>query len=211
MERVTEEWVAGPAGERLALSWHGAGEGAPVVVLCHGMEAHRGGKVATLAAALQERGIAVARFDHAGCGASEGSHHPIDLGRRVAELRTVVRRVRERVGTEAALGLGGSSMGAAVTLVGAAELGAAAWAGVATPVRLWPEVGGAADRFRGQALLVWGDEDEVVSPEDSRGLRERWGDRAAVLEIPGGDHRLADHVPAIAGRFAAFFQRALSP
>jgi alpha/beta superfamily hydrolase len=213
--QVMEDHVDKPGGERLALSWHPAGHlagpGAPVVVLCHGMEAHRGGKVARLAARLQQCGVSALRFDHAGCGESTGDHHPIDLRRRVDDLCAAVGWVRAHVGDGDGmlLGLGGSSMGAAVTLVGAVQLGATAWAGIATPVSLWPEVDAAARRYAGRALVVWGDRDEVVPPSDSAGLCRRWGPRAEALEFPAGDHRLADHVPVIAERFAAFFPAAL--
>ncbi len=202
---VLEGQVVTSRGEELALSYHPAGEGAPAVVVCHGMESHRRGKVARIAEALQRAGIAAVRFDHAGCGDSAGPHHPICVHRRGDDVDAVLGWLESRA-KPAAVGLAGSSMGAAVSLMGAARHGIARWAGIATPVGHWPEVGPAAASYRGTSLLIWGDADEVVPPADSESLVERWGARAETMCIPGGDHRLAPHVESMADRMVGFFE-----
>ena len=215
MTSVTESSVVNSAGERLALTFHAAdGEPAttqaPVVILCHGMESHRQGKVARIAAALQAAGMSAVRFDHAGCGDSGGDHEPIDVERRVRDVDAVIDWLDRVAPGHGDLAFGGSSMGAAVSLVAAARHGAPAWAGIATPIRFWSIVRSEAKRFEGRGLVIWGDSDEVVPTRDSEWLVHVLGDRAHTQVFEGGDHRLADNVPAIARRMIWFYARFLA-
>lgn len=210
MGAVHEAGVLNPWGEWVALSLHPAitPEGAPpapLVVLCHGMLAHRGGKVRRIAEALQARGLSALRFDHAGCGNSQGDREPIAVERRLADLDAVLDWAGEGPAVGAEVGFGGSSMGAAVSLVAASRRGARAWAGIATPLDHWDGVREAAAGYAGEALVVWGDADEVVPPGDSRWLVERWGGRARSLCFPGGDHRLHARVDRMAEELAGFY------
>jgi alpha/beta superfamily hydrolase len=214
MGNEIDSHVSNAAGERLALTFHPAGgelavSTAPVVILCHGMLAHRGGKVAKIAAELQREGMSALRLDHAGCGESEGARDPIDVERRVADVEAVVRWLGEQVPQHGALAFAGSSMGAAVSLVAAARHGVSCWAGIATPMRFWPVVRDEAKRFGGRGLVIWGTADEVVPPRDSQWLVHVLGERAHTQVFDGGDHRLAEHVPAIATRMAYHFARFL--
>ncbi len=197
--------VVNRAGERLALSYHpGATADAPTVVVCHGMLSHRQGKVRAIAEALAGAGLGALRLDHAGCGDSGGSREPFTLARRLADVDAAVDWLRERAG-DGELAFAGSSMGAATSLIAAVRRGGRAWAGVATPLDLWEGVRAEAARFTGRGLVIWGDRDEVVPPDDSRWLVQRWGDRAEARQFPGGDHRLHEQVPAIATAMAHFF------
>lgn len=212
---MIESTVVNAAGEQLALSMHVAdgalvSSTAPVVVLCHGMEAHRRGKVAVIANELARSGISAIRLDHAGCGESQGPHEPIDVERRVADVEAVLQWLHTHAPDHGAVAFGGSSMGAAVSLVAAARHGAAAWAGIATPIRFWSVVRGEAKRFNGHGLVIWGDADEVVPPQDSAWMVHVLGDRAHTQTFEGGDHRLAERVPAIAKRMAYFYARFLA-
>ncbi len=213
MEDVIESQVVNGRGERLALSFHPADDGAvgpaPAVIVAHGMESNRRGKVARIAGELAGRGVHALRFDHGGCGDSDGRHEPIGLERRVRDLDAALAWLAAHVDPGGAVGLCGSSMGAAVSLVAAARHGAPVWAGIATPVSMWPEVREAAEAFSGRALVIWGDGDEVVPPADSEWLVDRCGERAEALCFGGGDHRLAAHVPEIADRIASFMSREL--
>ena len=185
MSEPTEAILVNEAGERLALSHHPAPtSAAPTVVVCHGMLSHRQGKVRVLAEALAAAGLGALRFDHGGCGDSEGSREPFSLERRLADVDAAVAWLAERGGGEVAFA--GSSMGAATSLVAA-------------------EARTAARRFAGRGLVIWGDRDEVVPPEDSNWLVEHWGSRAQAEVFPGGDHRLHEHVPAIASTMTRFF------
>jgi len=210
MGAVIEDQVMNGRRELLALSFHPGEVGRPAVIVSHGMESHRQGKVADIAHALQARGIHALRLDHGGCGDSEGKHEPISVKRRVMDLDAALAWLAAKVAPGGAVGLCGSSMGAAVSLVAAARHGAPAWAGIATPVSFWPEVREAAESYAGQALVIWGTDDEVVPPEDSAWLLEHGGARAQALVYDGGDHRLKAHVPEIAERIADFMDRALS-
>ena len=215
MSDVIESSTTNAAGEKLALSMHvadgsPASSTAPVVVLCHGMEAHRRGKVAVIAHRLQRSGISAVRLDHAGCGESQGPHEPIDVERRVADVDAVLQWLDEHVPSHGEVAFGGSSMGAAVSLVAAVRHGAVAWAGIATPIRFWSVVRREAKRFAGRGLVIWGDADEVVPPQDSAWLVHVLGTRAHTQVFEGGDHRLAERVPAIAKRMAYFYARFLA-
>jgi hypothetical protein len=204
MAAPTEALVVNGAGERLALSHHEApASGAPTVVVCHGMLSHRQGKVRVIAEALAEAGLGAVRLDHAGCGDSGGSREPFTLDRRLADLDATVAWLAERGVVEVAFA--GSSMGAATSLVAAVRHGARAWAGIATPLDHWAEARTAARRFAGRGLVIWGDRDEVVPPGDSSWLVEHWGSRAEARVLPGGDHRLHEHVATIASAVARFF------
>jgi len=213
---VIDSTTTNAAGEQLALSMHVAGgdlavTSAPVVVLCHGMEAHRRGKVATIAHELQRSGISAVRLDHAGCGDSRGPHEPIDVERRVEDVEAILGWLDAHAPGHGCVAFGGSSMGAAVSLVAAARHEAVAWAGIATPIRFWSVVRREAKRYAGRGLVIWGDADEVVPPQDSAWLVHVLGDRAHTQIFDGGDHRLAAHVPAIAKRMAYFYARFLAP
>ncbi len=202
---MVEAGAVNAAGERLALSFHPAGDARPVVVLCHGMLAHRQGKVRRIAEALQSAGVSAVRFDHAGCGESEGALEPIRVERRLGDLAAVLDWITALAGAPTEIAFAGSSMGAAVSLVAAAERGARAWAGIATPLDLWDGVRPAASGYGGRGLVVWGDADEVVPPADSGWLVRRWGERAEALTFAGGDHRLQPWVDDISRAMAGFF------
>lgn len=213
MNDVLEDHVVNARGERLALSFHPAADvtrgASPAVIVCHGMESHRQGKVARIAEALQASGIHALRFDHGGCGDSDGDHQPVDLERRVRDLQAALAWLAAHLAPGGAVGLCGSSMGAAVSLVAASRHAAPVWAGIATPISLWPEVRDAAAAYSGRALVIWGDADEVVPPADSAWLLDHCGERTEAMRFDGGDHRLAAYVPEIADRIAAFMFGAL--
>ncbi len=214
MNPLVEGGVLNARGEWIALSHHPAqrpdgAPAAPLVVLCHGMLAHRGGKVRRIAEALQSRGLSALRFDHAGCGNSQGARDPITVDRRLDDLEAALAWALEGPSRGAEVAFGGSSMGAAVSLVAAARHGARAWAGIATPLDAWEGVRDAADGYGGDALVVWGDEDRVVPPSNSAWLVERWGARARSRCFPGGGHRLHEHVDEVAAELADFYLRVL--
>ena len=210
MDPVIEGGVLNAAGEWIALSYHpaaptGDAEPAPLVVLCHGMLAHRGGKVRRIAEALQARGLSALRLDHAGCGNSQGERDPITVDRRLGDLEAGLAWALDGPSRGAEVAFGGSSMGAAVSLVAAARRGARAWAGIATPLDHWDGVRERAHGYRGDALVIWGDADPVVPPSNSSWLVRQWGDRARARRFAGGGHRLHEHVDRIAVEMADFY------
>jgi pimeloyl-ACP methyl ester carboxylesterase len=52
----------------------------------------------------------------------------------------------------------------------------------------------AADRYKGPVLILHGDEDDTVPPEDSRRMAQRYQLRRALGRLDRGDPRHADHV-----------------
>lgn len=94
----------------------------PVVIGCHGLLANSNSpKQIALARRCCEAGIAYFRFDHRGCGLSQGDFEKVtSLPARCNDLRSAIKTVRNIVGRHYPIGLFGSSMGGAVCLAVAA-------------------------------------------------------------------------------------------
>ena len=91
---------------------------APVVIGCHGLIANRQSpKQIALAQALNADGIAYFRFDHQGCGDSQGEFAiGADLGRRCRDLKSAADRMAHHPSIDRLMGLFGSSFGGTVVL-----------------------------------------------------------------------------------------------
>jgi alpha-beta hydrolase superfamily lysophospholipase len=90
----------------------------PVVIGCHGLLSNRGSpKQLSLARALSGRGIAYFRFDHRGCGESEGDFsRATSLEARCQDLSEAVAALERHPGLGPIVGLFGSSFGGTVVL-----------------------------------------------------------------------------------------------
>lgn len=112
----------------------------PLVIGSHGLFSNAASpKQIALAEECSRHGIAFFRFDHRGCGESEGIFKDVTslAGRRediIAAAKTLL--AREDVGSR--IGLFGSSFGGAVCLSAAKELDAQAIVTVAAPIALEP-------------------------------------------------------------------------
>ncbi|MEE4609039.1 MAG: alpha/beta fold hydrolase, partial [Desulfobacteraceae bacterium] len=112
-------------GYRLAGRLHHPGvEGFAVVIGSHGLESDASSpKQRALAEACTARGIAYLRFDHRGCGGSEGEFAAVtSLASRVADLLAAAAAVRRVPGFDGPIALFGSSLGAAVCMAAAGVL-----------------------------------------------------------------------------------------
>lgn len=109
----------------------------PVVIGCHGLYSSSSSpKQIALAQQCNRFGIAYFRFDHRGCGSSEGEFDLVtSLEARCRDLIAAVETLNNRVDTGDSLGLFGSSMGGTVCLRTAGRLAADAVVTVAAPVR----------------------------------------------------------------------------
>jgi alpha-beta hydrolase superfamily lysophospholipase len=209
-------------GFRLVGRLHHSGVAAfPVVIGCHGLESDAGSpKQRALADACTARGIAYLRFDHRGCGESEGTFAAdTTFAGRVRDLWAAVDAVRRVPGAAGPIALFGSSLGAAVCMAAAEAVNPAATVLFAAPVRsrtiagvqqhsaIFQE-GGGLDFDLGAVLprlhhllVIHGTADAVVPVADAREIFAAAGHPKRLLRQPDGDHRMSD--PAHQVRFVA--------
>jgi len=215
-EQAVEELQFSADGFRLYGSLHlPARRPAPLVVGCHGLLSdRRSPKQTALAGACQRQGMAYFRFDHRGCGDSEGClETDTSLDHRVSDLLHAVRHLYRRPDIQQRLGLFGSSMGGAVCIRAAGPAGAAAIVTCAAPVRSRPlkaafvaaEPHGRAgtllkDEFDliddlpriGNLLVFHGDADEVVPVAHAHEIiRLAAGPKRLIIQ-KSGDHPMSD-------------------
>jgi len=109
----------------------------PVVVGSHGLFANRNSpKQVALARACNALGIAFFRFDHRGCGSSQGRFEEVtSLEARCTDLKNAVEMLGKRNEIGEAIGLFGSSMGGTVCLSSAPGLEISAVVTFAAPLR----------------------------------------------------------------------------
>jgi alpha/beta superfamily hydrolase len=233
---VLEELQFSADGFRLHGSLHlPASRPAPLVVGCHGLLSdRRSPKQIALAEACRRQGMAYFRFDHRGCGDSEG-HLETDtsLDGRVSDLLHAVRHLYRRPDIQKRLGLFGSSMGGAVCIRAAVRASAAAIATCAAPVRsrllkaafeaAGPHGGRALpllkDEFDliddlpkiGNLLVFHGDADEVVPVAHAHEIIQGAADPKRLIIQKGGDHPMSDprHQQAFIRTATLWFHQAL--
>ncbi len=109
----------------------------PVVIGCHGLySSSNSPKQIALAEQCNRLGIAYFRFDHRGCGKSEGKFENVtSLEARCRDLIAAVETINNIIDTRGCLGLFGSSMGGTVCLSAACRLATDAVVTLAAPVR----------------------------------------------------------------------------
>ncbi|MGD9302035.1 MAG: alpha/beta fold hydrolase [Desulfobacterales bacterium] len=109
----------------------------PLVIGSHGLYSSGDSpKQIALAEHCNRQGIAYFRFDHRGCGRSEGDFERVTCleGRR-RDLMAAIETIRNTIDTSDHLGLFGSSMGGTVCLSTAARLTPDAMVIIAAPIR----------------------------------------------------------------------------
>jgi alpha-beta hydrolase superfamily lysophospholipase len=96
----------------------------PLVIGCHGLFATSDSpKQIALAKQCCENGIAYFRFDHRGCGQSQGEFEKVtSVPARCKDLKSAIKSVCYRLETKHPIGLFGSSMGGTVCLALASEI-----------------------------------------------------------------------------------------
>jgi alpha-beta hydrolase superfamily lysophospholipase len=188
----------------------------PVVIGSHGLFSNAASaKQIALANECGKYGIAFFRFDHRGCGESEGNFKDVtSLAGRREDLLAAVKTIldREDIGTR--IGLFGSSFGGAVCLSAAQELNAQAIVTVAAPIALDPSsavieiikqtepdaeqlIGDGkkltfdiSDNVRevSNLLLFHGDEDSVVPPSHALEIYRLANMPKRLIMFSKGDH-----------------------
>ncbi len=221
------------------LSLHGTlhlpdAEKPPVVIGVHGMLSNGDSpKQKALAERCGRMGIAYFRFDHRGCGKSQGDFGTVTTfdGRR-SDLAAAADMLSKRTDLGGLLGLFGSSLGGAVVLSLAAETEVSAVVTLAAPVSMSsimvpvsyetdPELSGIK---KGQmdfdisdslflvhsVLICHGDADEVVPYENALRIYESANEPKKLLRLPGSDHPVSspDHQQTFMEHTLEWFARA---
>ena len=189
----------------------------PVVVGSHGLfSTANSPKQTALARSCNNLGIAFFRFDHRGCGESEGSFSRVtSLESRSLDLISAVRKIITLTGSDKAIGLFGSSLGGATCLNIARRLPVKAVVSYAAPVRLNITVGPAdlpieirqsdpqatpvvlqfdiSRQIEGicSVLLVHGEADPVIPCSDAIKLYHRIGSPKRLILQRDGDHPMS--------------------
>ena len=206
----------------------------PLVIGCHGLLADRKSpKQIALADTLNRNGIAYLRFDHRGCGESEGTFNGADLlPGRCRDLESAILAMQVHPSVSLVLGLFGSSFGGTVVIVTAAERKVPALVTYAAPVNSQSITDSAAadiktrnisylDRLshfefdiRTQLnalhdiLVVHGQNDEVVPLDHAHQIFRSASHPKELLVLPGGDHRMSalHHQAAFADACTSWFK-----
>ncbi len=190
----------------------------PVVIGSHGLLSDGDSpKQVELARRCNRAGIAYFRFDHRGCGKSEGAFREVtSLAARRRDLIRAAETILGRPDIGDRLGLFGSSMGGAACLSAAKTLQAGPLVVAAAPIqsraifradRELNEPDGApppydvekllfdiSDRLAGLAdiLIVHGDADDVVPVSHAHEIYAGASEPKRLIIQEKGDHRMSD-------------------
>ena len=185
-----------------------------VVVGCHGLMSDKNSpKQIDLARGCTAIGMAYLRFDHRGCGDSEGVFE-IDttLENRTSDLRAAVRSVKHAFGNTIPIGLFGSSLGGTVCLTAAHRFSPFSMVTLAAPVqsrsiqlpenspeslkkefvknRLTFNVTDAIDAIH-HFLIIHGSSDETVTIENAHRIFRLARNPKELLILEHADHRIS--------------------
>lgn len=190
----------------------------PVVIGSHGLFGTSGSaKQVVLAKACVAAGIGFFRFDHRGCGESQGAFEQVTtLEGRVQDITAAVEMITGRTDTSDVFGFFGSSLGGATCISAAGLTRPDAVVVCAAPIRsgnIDPAKAAPDDiddkniSFRPSALhfdiagqlsnlhdvlLFHGDADEVVPYENAGEIFASAAEPKKLVTLPGGDHRMTD-------------------
>ena len=189
----------------------------PVVVGSHGLfSSSSSPKQIKLARKCNACGIAFFRFDHRGCGQSEGNFkHVTSLEARCVDLTSAVKAIQSMADIGDKLGLFGSSMGGAVCISVANIIKVNALVTVAAPIRgssviealkkskdsnalpqpvvqhyLRSDI---SDKLAGlhHILIFHGEADAVVPVSNAREIFSKAGRPKKLIMQKNGDHRMS--------------------
>jgi alpha-beta hydrolase superfamily lysophospholipase len=205
----------------------------PVVIGSHGLYSTSSSpKQIALAGECNRLGIAYFRFDHRGCGRSEGEFNRVtSLEARCQDLVAAVEIIHSRIDTSGSLGLFGSSMGGTVCLNTAGQLAVDAMVTFAAPIRSdltgsQPETprseivfDAAKRRFDitkglsgiSNILIFHGDADDVVPVSHAREIYSLAHQPKQMIIQKGGDHPMSNkaHQKEFIREAALWFKQSL--
>jgi alpha-beta hydrolase superfamily lysophospholipase len=190
----------------------------PVVIGSHGLLSNSySPKQIALARECNAHGIAYFRFDHRGCGQSDGVFNEItSLNGRRNDLISAVRTIQMRNDIGKKIGLFGSSMGGTVCISAADVLDIDAWVTYASPVRRSSvttalKKSDDAEKIKpllDQKYLTWdisdqlkhlhhifilhGDSDRIVPPTNAHEIYTKSGNPKKLIIQKGGNHPMSN-------------------
>jgi len=205
-----------------------------IVVGCHGLLSDKSSpkQIALAERCIQSR-IAYFRFDHRGCGQSEGDFNAdTTIDNRRSDLLAAVDAAEHAVGNTVPVGLFGSSLGGSICLAAAQALDPFALVTLASPMQsrsirvpeespesLKQEMIGNRLAFNlgrqiqslHRILVVHGDCDETVPVENAQMIFSRAGEPKRKVILKGGDHRISrpDHQMRFIDEASRWFVRCL--
>jgi alpha-beta hydrolase superfamily lysophospholipase len=190
----------------------------PVVIGCHGLLSNRQSpKQIALADTCTQNGMAYFRFDHRGCGDSQGEFEEVtSLEARCKDLFCAIQTIKSRGDTGDRIGLFGSSMGGTVCLSVAGQMKLSPIVTVAAPIRsrILKELPLEIDGVRvkpifldarqshfdisavladvSNLLIFHGEADTVVPIDHARELYKMAGRPRKLIVQKQGDHPMSD-------------------
>ncbi|MEJ2657971.1 MAG: alpha/beta hydrolase [Desulfobacterales bacterium] len=190
----------------------------PIVIGSHGLLSNSSSpKQIALARECNAHGIAYFRFDHRGCGQSEGIFNEVtSLKARRKDLISAVNVIQLRKDIKNQIGLFGSSMGGTVCISVADALDIDAWVTYASPVRSSSVASDlknsdetiSIDPIPDQKPLTWdisdqlkhlhhifilhGDSDAVVPPSNAHEIYTKAGHPKKLIIQKGGNHVMSN-------------------
>jgi alpha-beta hydrolase superfamily lysophospholipase len=205
----------------------------PVVIGSHGLfSSSSSPKQIALAAECNRFGLAYFRFNHRGCGSSEGEFDRVtSLNARCSDLIAAAETISNRTDTGDRLGLFGSSMGGTVCLSVSQQLAAGAMVTFAAPVR--SDLSGSPsemsrseivfDAARRQfditeglstisnILIFHGDADDVVPVSHAGEIYSLAGHPKKIIVQQQGDHPMSNkkHQKEFVRRASEWFRKGL--
>lgn len=181
----------------------------PVVIGSHGLFSNSSSpKQIAMARECNAIGIAFFRFDHRGCGKSEGNFNEVtSLKARCKDLICAIKTISARNDTGHRIGLFGSSMGGAVCISVASSLNIDAIVTFAAPLNS-SSINKALERsdyekkfqfdISGKLsdvhniLMFHGDADTVVPHAHAKKIFDKVGMPKRLIIQKGGDHRMSN-------------------
>jgi alpha-beta hydrolase superfamily lysophospholipase len=190
----------------------------PVVIGSHGLYSSQDSpKQIALARACNALGMAYFRFDHCGCGLSQGEFEQVtSLAARCTDLKKAVEAIKSRKETGHRIGLFGSSMGGTVCLSVAGELNINPIVTFAAPLRSnirdeqfkqtrnhkTPGIFLDANKSDfdisenlaqvRNILILHGEKDETVPLSHAEEIHRLAGEPKRIVVQPNGDHRMSN-------------------
>jgi alpha-beta hydrolase superfamily lysophospholipase len=190
----------------------------PVVIGSHGLfSSSSSPKQIALARQCNALGIAFFRFDHRGCGQSDGIFKDVtSIEARCDDLISAIKAIQIRKDIGDRIGLFGSSMGGTVCISVAAVSDVYSIVTCAAPVRSsftikTPEMSDDSKMLKQpfnirylesdisdklssihHILIFHGDSDELVPPANAREIYGKAGDPKKLIIQKDGDHRMSN-------------------
>jgi alpha-beta hydrolase superfamily lysophospholipase len=187
----------------------------PFVIASHGLFSSKDSeKFVEIGDVFSARGIAVIRFDHQGCGESEGDLSATTVSSRIKDLEAIIDLAAHHPLLGDHLGLLGSSLGGFISILkGALDARVRALVLWATPARLGRKVHGGEEevllrdafyddakkydaektiRRLNKCLLLHGEADEIVPLSHAEALYQSAPSPKHMEIFTGGDHRFTN-------------------